>query len=77
VETWWDVAAVSGELVSYRRTYAFADGTTLISDSTRRFWSRAEIEDSLRSAGYGLADVRDAPDRPGREWVFISRKPGQ
>jgi SAM-dependent methyltransferase len=77
VETWWDVTAVSGELVSYRRTYAFADGTTLMSDSTRRFWSRAEIEDSLRSAGYGLADVRDAPDRPGREWVFISRKPGQ
>ena len=23
-----------------------------------------------------LADVRDAPDRPGWEWVFIARKPG-
>jgi ubiquinone/menaquinone biosynthesis C-methylase UbiE len=30
---------------------------------------------TARSAGYGLADVRDAPDRPGREWVFIARKP--
>jgi hypothetical protein len=45
------------------------------SDSTRRFWSRAEIEGSLRSAGYALAGVRDAPDRPGWEWVFIARKP--
>ena len=76
VETWWDVTGVNGELVSYRRTYVFAaDGTTLTSDSTRRFWSRAEIEGSLRSAGFALADVGDAPDRPGREWVFIARKP--
>jgi SAM-dependent methyltransferase len=75
VETWWDVTEVSGALVSYRRTYVFAaDGTTLTSDSTRRFWTRAEIEDSLRSAGYALAEVRDAPDRPGWEWVFIARK---
>ena len=50
-----------------------ADGTAITSDSTRRFWTRAAIEDSLRSAGYALADVRDAPDRPGREWVFIAR----
>jgi cyclopropane fatty-acyl-phospholipid synthase-like methyltransferase len=52
-----------------------ADGATLTSDSTRRFWSRAEIEDSLQAAGYALAEVRDAPDRPGYEWVFIARKP--
>jgi SAM-dependent methyltransferase len=76
VETWWDLGEVNGPLVSYRRTYVFAaDGTTLTSDSTRRFWSRTEIEDSLRAAGYTLDEVRDAPDRPGREWVFIARKP--
>lgn len=76
VETWWDLTDVHGALVSYRRTYVFAaDGATLTSDSTRRFWSRAEIEDSLRAAGYALAEVRDAPDRPGREWVFIARRP--
>jgi SAM-dependent methyltransferase len=76
VETWLDLTEVDGEYVSYRRTCVFAaDGATLISDSTRRFRSRAEIEGSLRSAGYTLAEVRDAPDRPGREWVFIARKP--
>jgi hypothetical protein len=76
VETWWDLTGVDGALVSYRRMYVFAaDGSTLTSDSTRRFWTRAEIEDSLGAAGYALAEVRDAPDRPGREWVFIARKP--
>jgi SAM-dependent methyltransferase len=76
VETWWDLTEVSGENVSYRRTYVFAaDGTTLTSDSTRRFRPRTSIEGSLRSAGYTLADVRGAPDRPGRELVFIARKP--
>ena len=74
LETWWDLTDVSGALVSYRRTYVFADGTVLTSDSVRRFWSREEIEDSLRAAGYALAEVRDAPDRPGREWVFIARR---
>jgi hypothetical protein len=75
LETWWDLTEVNGPLVSYRRTYVFADGATVTSDSTRRFWTRAEIEDSLAAAGYALDEVRDAPDRPGREWVFIARKP--
>lgn len=75
VETWYDATEVNGEYVSYRRTYVFAaDGTTLTSDSTRRFRSRTGIEGSLRSAGYTLVSVRDAPDRPGRELVFIARR---
>jgi hypothetical protein len=75
VETWLDVTEVSGQLVSYRRTYVFDDGARLTSDSTRRFRTRAEIQGSLAAAGYALVEVRDAPDRPGREWVFIARKP--
>jgi SAM-dependent methyltransferase len=76
LETWWDVTEVNGDYVSYRRTYVFAaDGATLTSDSTRRFRSRAQIEDSLRSAGYTLLDVHDAPDRPAYEWIFIARTP--
>ena len=75
-ESWLEVTGVDGDLVSTRRTYAFAaDGATLTSDSTRRFPPRAVLEDSLSSAGYVLADVRGAPDRPGRELVFIARKP--
>lgn len=75
-ESWADVTQVDGDVVSIRRTYVFAaDGATLTSDSTRRYPSRATIEDSLISSGYELTDVRDAPDRPGLELVFIARKP--
>jgi ubiquinone/menaquinone biosynthesis C-methylase UbiE len=75
-ESWTDVTRVDGDLVSNRRTFIFAaDGATLTSEGTRRYPSRAAIEDSLVSAGYELTDVRGAPDRPGRELVFIARKP--
>jgi len=75
-ESWTDVTRIDGDLVSIRRTYVFAsDGAMLTSDSTRRYPPRAAIEDSLVSAGFELTDVRDAPDRPGRELVFIARKP--
>jgi SAM-dependent methyltransferase len=75
-ESWTEVTGVDGDLVSIRRTYVFAaDGATLTSEGTRRYPPRAAIEDSLVSAGYELADVRGAPDRPGRELVFIARKP--
>jgi SAM-dependent methyltransferase len=73
VETWVDVTEVRGDFVSFRHTVVFAsDQATLTSDSTLRFRSRAEIDESLAEAGFTVADVRDAPDRPGREWVYIA-----
>jgi len=75
VETWGDVTAVEGDLVSFRWTYVFeADGTVLTSDSTLRFRSREEIELSLADRGFAVLEVRDAPDRPGREHVFVARR---
>jgi hypothetical protein len=50
------------------------DGAVLTSDSTLRFRTRAELADSLAAAGFAVDEVRDAPDRPGREFVFIARK---
>jgi len=76
VETWCDVISVERELVTFRWTNHFeSDGATLVSDSTLRFRSRDAIERSLDAAGYESIDVRDAPDRPGREMVFIARTP--
>ena len=76
VETWIDVPEANGEYVTYRWTYVLAaTGETVNSDSTLRFRSRAEIEDSLQATGYTLEGVRGAPDRPGLEWVFIARRP--
>jgi len=76
VRTWTDLTAAGGGLVSFRSTVVFAsDGAVLTSDSTLRFRERAELADSLASAGLVVDEVRDAPDRPGLEFVFIARKP--
>ncbi|MFD8253960.1 class I SAM-dependent methyltransferase [Streptomyces werraensis] len=76
VESWHEVTAVDGPLVSFRTTYVFAsDGEVLTSDSTLRFRGREEIEAELADHGYVLEGVRDAPDRPGREFVFVARRP--
>jgi SAM-dependent methyltransferase len=69
------VTAVDLPFVSFRYTYTFlADGTVVTSDSTLRFRGRDEVESSLAAQGYRILDVRDAPDRPGREFVFITER---
>lgn len=75
VETWDEVTGVSGELVTFRGTTVFeADGAVLTSESTLRFRSREAVAASLSAAGFTVDDVRDAPDRPGREFVFVARR---
>jgi len=72
-----DLAVMTGNLpfVSFRYTYWFAsDGALITSDSTLRFRSREEVESSLAACGYRVAEIRDAPDRPGREFVFIAER---
>jgi SAM-dependent methyltransferase len=74
VEAWGDVTEVSGEFVTFRTTYVFdSDGAVLTSDSTLRFRGRDAIVDSLAGSGFTVDEIRDAPDRPGREFVFIAR----
>jgi SAM-dependent methyltransferase len=75
VRSWHELTGVSGELVSFRSFVVFeSDGTTLTSDSTLRFRERAAITASLTALGYRLDEVRDAPDRPGLEFVFVARR---
>lgn len=77
VERHFEVTAVRLPLVSFRCTYKFlADGAVLTSDSTLRFRSREEVASSLATNGYRVQDVREAPDRPGREFVFIATRTG-
>lgn len=49
------------------------DGQVLRSTSTLRFRSREEITVDLDRCGFEIVDVRDAPDRPGKEMVFLAR----
>jgi SAM-dependent methyltransferase len=77
VETWVQVTDVRDGLVSFRSTFRFErDGTELTSVSTLRFRSREELTDSLTGAGFTVEEVRDAPDRPGHEFVVVARRPG-
>jgi len=77
VESWVEVTDVSGPLVSFRGTWVFAsDGQVLTSDSTLRFRERDEVEASMMQHGYAVDEVRDAPDRPDREIVFLARREG-
>jgi hypothetical protein len=76
VTSWVEVTTIDWPLVSFRWTWIFAsDGATLTSDSTLRFRERDEIEASLRRRGFAVRKVRDAPDRPGSELVFLSQRP--
>ncbi|MFI9570932.1 class I SAM-dependent methyltransferase [Microbispora rosea] len=75
VEQRIEVTDVSLPLVSFRYTYTFmADGAVVTSDSTLRFRDRDEVETSLAANGYRVLDVREAPDRPGREFVFVAQR---
>ena len=68
-----DVTGVSGEFVSFLVTYVFeSDGAVLTADSTLRFRGRQAVLDSLAASGFTTDEIRDAPDRPGLEWVFIA-----
>jgi SAM-dependent methyltransferase len=71
VESWAEVRSVAGQLVTFTTTFNVG-GQILTSESTLRFRSRDDIEVSINSAGLSLVEVRDAPDRPGLEFVFIA-----
>ncbi|MFJ6947535.1 class I SAM-dependent methyltransferase [Streptomyces wuyuanensis] len=76
IETWVDLIEVDGPSVTFRWSYVFvAEGRTLTSESTLRFRQREEVEADLAGAGFAVQDVRDAPDRPGREFVFVAVRP--
>lgn len=74
MESWEEVTRVEGPLVTFDSTTVFPDGTRVVATSTLRFRDRAEVEADLRSSGFSVLDVRDAPDRPGRELVFVARR---
>ena len=75
IQTWTDLTVVKQNLVSFQTTFVFErDGAVLTSDSTLRFRSRAELADSLAAASLIVEELRDAPDRPRREFVFVAHR---
>jgi SAM-dependent methyltransferase len=77
VEKWEELTEVALPLVSFSSTFVYrASGDVLTSHSTLRFRERADLEAQLTELGYLVDEVRDAPDRPGREFVFFARRLG-
>ena len=75
VTDWLEVTQVRGDLVTFRWTVRFAaDGAELTSDSTLRFRSRDAVLASLAAARFTADEIRDAPDRPGLEFVFVASR---
>jgi SAM-dependent methyltransferase len=76
VEDWGELTEVSGQFVTFRSTTVFrSDNLEIGSRSTLRFRDRPEIEDSLGAAGFQTVEIRDAPDRPGLEFVYLAVRP--
>lgn len=75
VESWVELTDVALPLVSFRWTFVFhTDGRVLTSDSTLRFRQEAGLRRQLAGTGFDVEDIRDAPDRPGRELVVVARR---
>ncbi|GAC1632906.1 MAG: class I SAM-dependent methyltransferase [Ktedonobacteraceae bacterium] len=75
VESWVELLSVQLPLVSFRYTFVFRkDGSMMTSESTLRFRTRSEIAEALSRAQLTVESVRDAPDRPGLEFVFIAHQ---
>ena len=74
VESWVELLHVELPLVSFRHSFVFQrDASVVTSESTLRFRTQQEIIDSLASAQLAVESIRDAPDRPGLEFVFVAR----
>jgi SAM-dependent methyltransferase len=67
------VTRVDPPLVTFETTTTIGEDV-VPSSSTLRFRRRQEVEDDLVPHGFEVVEVRDAPDRPGKELVFLARR---
>ena len=74
VESWSEVTRVEGPFVTFEGAITLPDGAVVPTASTLRFRERAQLEASLADAGFTVDDVREAPDRPGLEFVFVATR---
>lgn len=74
VESWAEVTNADAPYVTFEGAVTFPDGTVVPTSSTLRFRERDDIEATLTAAGFQIDEVRDAPDRPGHEFVFIASR---
>lgn len=67
------VTEVALPLVTFESTTTL-DGVVVPSISTLRFRGETEVRQDLDTHGFETVEVRHAPDRPGKEFVFLARR---
>jgi ubiquinone/menaquinone biosynthesis C-methylase UbiE len=73
VESWVELVHVQVPLVTFRHIFVFQkDGSVMTSESTLRFRTLSEITETVSASRLAVESVRDAPDRPGLEFVFVT-----
>ncbi|MGI8936962.1 MAG: class I SAM-dependent methyltransferase [Iamia sp.] len=73
IVTWVETSVTRPPFISFRHTFEFErDGVVLTSTSVLCFREEDEIVRQLHQAGLRAVEVRDAPDRPGLEHVFVA-----
>ncbi|WP_299518871.1 class I SAM-dependent methyltransferase [uncultured Serinicoccus sp.] len=70
----FELVRVEEPYVTFRSDNTLPDGTVVPSESTLIFRSLREVERTLAEAGFTVREVRDAPDRPDREWVVLAQR---
>ena len=60
-------------LVTFADEFVFEDGSVVASSSTLRWRDEPELRATLTAAGFAVEEIREAPDRPGREFVAVAR----
>lgn len=74
IESFAEVTRVEGEFVTFEGAITLPDRTIVPTWSTLRFRQRDDIETTLADAGFTVDEVREAPDRPGSELVFVATR---
>lgn len=73
VRSTFALTEVAPPYVGFRSHYVFADGTEADSTSRLRFRTVEETTADLVATGFDLVEIREAPDRPGLENVYVCR----
>ncbi len=60
--------------MTFQTTFVLPGDSVMTSTSTLRFRSHEELLATLNQANFRTTEVREAPDRPGLELVFIAER---
>ena len=70
----FELVRVEEPYVTFSSDNTLPDGTVVPHESTLIFRSMPDLERTLTAAGFAIREVRDAPDRPDREWVVLAQR---